>query len=70
MTCNENKILAFLPVMIELENMGHDPVKVMFGDDDLSIDIIGDCYVALTRAKSKHPEWFKTVGSHISNIMN
>lgn len=50
-------ILAFLPVMKELEKKGYDPVGIMFGPAPLTMEIVEACYMALCRAKEKYPTW-------------
>jgi len=64
---DKNHILAFLPVMKELELMGHNPVKVVFGGG-MNITEIEACYVAIGRAKVKYPKWYKVVSEWINKI--
>ena len=54
----EAKVMVFLPVMIELEAMGFDPVDLMFNENPVSIADIEAVYVAIHRAKAKNPKWY------------
>lgn len=66
---DKNHILAFMPVMIELEAMGLNPVEVMFSPKSLTIEIIEKCYVAIMRAKEKYPKWSKVMDRWIAKRM-
>lgn len=63
---DKNHVLAFLPVMIELEAMGLNPVKVMFSSEPLTMEIIEKCYIAITKTKLKYPEWYKVMSKWIA----
>ena len=65
---NKNIVLAFLPVMKELELMGCNPLEFFMGD--LTIEQIETKYVAISRAKAKFPEWYKVVSKFISKVMS
>lgn len=65
----KNRILTFLPVMKEVEAMGHNPVEMMFGDGFPTMEEVEIGYVALSRAKEKYPEWYKVVGKWINKQM-
>lgn len=65
----KNHIHTWLPVMKELEAMGHNPVEVIFGTKSLTMEVIEDCYVALHRATKKYPEWNKVVSDWIDKRM-
>lgn len=64
----KNRVLAFLPVMIELENAGFNPVKVMFSGN-LQMDEIEETYKAINRAKKKFPKWYKAASQYVGQIM-
>lgn len=66
---DKNKLLIFLPVMKEMEELGLNPVNVMFGNEHLSIEIIEKSYIALSRAKKKYPIWYNVVGSYIGKFL-
>lgn len=53
------KVMVFLPVMIEIEKMGHNPVKLMF--EQPTIELMEIVYRALTVCKTKYPEWYSVV---------
>lgn len=55
----KDHIEAWLPLMIEVEEMGHNPVKSMF--EPLNIEIIEITYRALTVCKKKYPEWYSVM---------
>lgn len=60
-TCEEHKarVIVFLPVMIEIEKMGYNPVQIMFGGrDQLTTKITEVIYRALTLCKTKYPKWY------------
>ncbi|KKN47591.1 hypothetical protein LCGC14_0661590 [marine sediment metagenome] len=61
----KSKILAFLPVMKELEKAGYNPVKIMFSKTLLTIDEIEAVYKALTACKIKYPEWYSVMARGI-----
>lgn len=65
----KNHILAFLPVMKELEAMSINPVRLMFSTNLPTIDEIEKCYVAISRARIKYPEWYKVMAEGINNWM-
>ena len=65
----KNRILAFLPVMKELELMGYNPVRYMFGSGEPTIEEIENGYIALMRAKIKYPAWRKVMDKYISSLM-
>ncbi len=65
---DQNQIMMFLPIMKELEMMGHNPVEVMFGPRP-TMDVIEDCYVAQHRAAEKYPEWHEVVAEWIDKRM-
>jgi len=65
---NKNIILAFLPVMNELEVMGHNPMEYFV--PDMTIEQIETKYVAIGRAKEKYPDWYKTVSGFINKVMS
>ena len=56
------KILLWLPLMKELERMGHDPVRLLFsgrrGGGGVSAERSELFYRALTICKSKYPRWY------------
>ncbi len=58
----ETKIKAWLPVMKEIEAMGHNPVKLMFGL--LSIETTEIVYRALMICKTKYPEWYSVMAGN------
>jgi hypothetical protein len=64
----KNHILAFLPVMIELEAMGWNPVKVAFCGE-LKMDEIEAVYVALNRAGKKYPKWKNVISAWMAKRM-
>lgn len=55
----KEQIEAWLPLMIEIEAMGHNPVKLMFGQ--VTIEITEIIYRALTICKTKYPEWYSVM---------
>lgn len=65
---HKNHILAFMPVMKELELMGYNPVEILFGRE-FKIELIEDCYIAIFRAKKKYPKWSAVIGKWISKKM-
>lgn len=69
MSDKKSTILAFLPVMKELEMAGINPVDVMFSDKSISLDLIGECYRAIRRAKEKYPAWYAVVGAGIGKCL-
>jgi len=52
----KDHIRAWLPLMIEIEQMGHNPVRLMF--EPLTIEIIEITNRALVVCKTKYPEWY------------
>jgi len=65
----KQRIIVFLPVMIELEMMGYNPVEIMFGEGKPTMNEVEACYIAQVRAKEKHPGWYEVVSSHVSKMM-
>ena len=65
----EAKVMVFLPVMIEMEAMGHNPVDLMFNEKPASMTEIEAVYVAISRAKAKNPEWYAVNSEHVSKLM-
>ena len=57
----KNRILAFLPVMIEIEKAGYDPVKIMFSKMLPTMDEIEAIYKALVACKIKYPKWYSVM---------
>lgn len=55
----KDHIEAFLPVMKEIEKMGHNPVKFMF--EPLTIESTEIIYRALAVCKTKYPEWYSVM---------
>ena len=51
------KILLWLPLMKELERMGHDPVRLLFSGG-VSLERSELFYRALTICKTKYPRWY------------
>ncbi len=68
MTVNKNIVMTFLPVMKELELMGHNPIPYFVRN--LPVEMIETKYVALTRAKKKYPKWYKVVSSFIDEVFS
>lgn len=60
-------IMVWLPVMKEIEALGHNPIHMMF--EDFSIKKIEICYKAIIAAKEKYPKWYKVVGSFVVKQM-
>ena len=54
-------VMAWLPTMIELELMGINPVEFYFKEK--TPEDTEKAYIALSRAKKKHPQWYEAVGS-------
>ena len=63
------KVLAWLPVMIELEKMGVNPVASMFSPHNPNIEEIEAVYVAVNRAKDKDPQWWTVMKKFIAEGM-
>ena len=53
----KDRVMAWLPIMMDLELMGVDPVKEMF-QEPMTIESIERSYVALSRCKDKYPKWY------------
>jgi hypothetical protein len=51
--------------MKELELMGRNPIDIMFGSGEVTIEEIEDTYIAFTRAKAKYPKWYGVVGEWV-----
>lgn len=65
---NKNIVLAFFPVMTELELMGHNPIP--YFTQNLPIEMIETKYVALARVRKKYPKWYKVVSSFIDEVFS
>lgn len=65
----KNRILAFLPVMKELELMGIDSVENMFVVGESSMLSVESTYIAIARAKEKYPEWYRVISVWIDGMM-
>jgi hypothetical protein len=52
-------IQAWLPVMKEIERMGHNPVRLMFEPSTVKTAEI--VYRALTVCKKKYPKWYSVM---------
>ena len=56
------KIEAFLPLMKEIEAMGHNPVEmILIPIDQVTLKTTEIVYQALTRCKEKYPEWYSVM---------
>ena len=55
----KDKILAWLPLMKTLEEMGYDPIKMM--SEPVTIEATEAVYRALTICKEKYPEWYSVM---------
>jgi len=67
-----NTVLLWLPFMMELEADGHNPVKFMFGNNDIdNIDVehIEIAYKTLRKCELKYPEWYKVIQELGSQII-
>lgn len=64
----KNHILAFLPVLKELEAMGYDPIRTVYAPG-LDLDRMGIAYAALMRAKAKYPKWDAVISKWIAERM-
>ena len=60
---SKNRVLAWLPLMNELENMGIDPVKHLFSGK-ITIEKLESSYVAITKCKEKYPEWYSVMSEY------
>ncbi len=58
----KSKIEAFLPVMKEIEAAGHNPVKIMFANECVTIEIVEIVSRALAVCKKKYPQWYSVMG--------
>lgn len=65
---DKNRILSFMPVMLELEAMGRNPVEDLFAPS-FDMELVESCYVALNRAKEKYPAWDAVISKWISKRM-
>ncbi len=65
MNMTESKILAFLPVMKELEKTGYNPIKLMFYKTFPTMNEIEAIYKALVMCKIKYPEWYSVMARGI-----
>ena len=63
----KERVRIFLPVLKEIEAMGLNPIKTVFGG--VGIENTEVCYIAITKAKAKYPKWYKEVSSYISRVM-
>ncbi len=57
--------MVFLPVMMELEAMGYNPVELMFRETPVSITEIEAVYVAIAKAKTKYPKCYAVTAEQI-----
>lgn len=64
---NKEKILIFLPIMKELEAMGLNPIKIIFGKR--SFEDAENCYIAIAKTKKKYPNWYKEVSEYVNKLM-
>lgn len=56
------RILAWLPVMIEEEKMGINPVLLMLkAPDEITIEEVEMTYKAITVCKVKYPKWYSVM---------
>jgi hypothetical protein len=55
----KDHIETWLPLMIEIEQVGHNPVKLMCGP--ITIEATEIIYRALTVCKTKYPEWYSVM---------
>ena len=67
MTYNEGITLLMLPVMIELESMGINPIMNMSGFQ--TMDKVEKRYIAVMKAMKKYPKWTKEVSGWWTNIV-
>ena len=65
----KSHILLWLPVMKEMELMGYNPVKFLFGGGALNMVDIENSYIAIQHAKIKYPEWYKVVSTAVDKCM-
>ena len=67
----KNHIRIWLPVMKELERLGHDPVQLLFNTkiEDLTMKQIEDSYIAISSCKDKYPEWYGVVSDFVDKRM-
>jgi len=66
MNNDKKQVRIFLPVMMELENMGFNPIDILFSSKKLIVEEIEACYVAITKTKEKYPEWYAVVSKAIT----
>ena len=57
-------MLKFLPLMHEIDAMGHNPVEVLFGE--ITVEAMEVVYVAWERMKTKNPQWYKSIRDHVA----
>ena len=63
------QVMVFLPVMKELEAMGHNPVELMFGEKPAGVVEFEAIYVAIQKAKTKYPKWYAATTEHLVKLM-